>query len=203
MRACLQHDYGDRRCRNGTYGQLSAEDGQRYSYWTKEVRNGRVQVGQMIEFQMWEGQPIDIFARADAGPATRAASVLPAAADGRRAAPRVTRRAVLCRRAHRRPIATRRVPADAYWIELFTSPSGRISRRQFWLHGVLPIVVASIVLGWIPVIGQIHVAGVLLGQHLHRASSASTIWAIPAGGACVYLVPMLAAAAADRASASS
>ena len=46
---------------DGTYGQLSAEDGQRYSYWTNEVRNGRVQVGQTVEFQMWEGQPIDIF----------------------------------------------------------------------------------------------------------------------------------------------
>ncbi len=47
---------------DGSYGQLSAEDGQRYSYWTKEVRNGRVQVGQTVEFQLWEGQPIDIFA---------------------------------------------------------------------------------------------------------------------------------------------
>ena len=46
---------------DGTYGQISAEDGQRFSYWTSEVRNGQVKVGQTVEFQMWEGQPVDIF----------------------------------------------------------------------------------------------------------------------------------------------
>ena len=53
---------------DGTYGQLSADDGQRYSYWTTEVRNGRVQVGQTVEFQMWEGQPIDIVLVSNAAP---------------------------------------------------------------------------------------------------------------------------------------
>src|ERR1700686_5531822 len=47
---------------DGSYGQLSAEDGQRYNYWTKELRTGQVQPGQTVEFQLWEGQPIDIFA---------------------------------------------------------------------------------------------------------------------------------------------
>src|SRR5487761_276740 len=46
---------------DGTYGEISAEDGQRFSYWTSEVRNGQVKVGQTVEFQMWEGQPVDIF----------------------------------------------------------------------------------------------------------------------------------------------
>ena len=46
---------------DGTYGQIAAEDGQRYSYWTSEVRNGPVKVGQTVEFQMWEGQPVDVF----------------------------------------------------------------------------------------------------------------------------------------------
>jgi uncharacterized membrane protein YhaH (DUF805 family) len=40
-------------------------------------------------------------------------------------------------------------------VTLLTSPRGRISRAQFWLHGVLPIVVASTLIGWIPVLGQI------------------------------------------------
>jgi uncharacterized membrane protein YhaH (DUF805 family) len=144
---------------DGTYGQLSAEDGQRYSYWTNEVRNGRVQVGQTVEFQIWEGQPIDIM-------------VLPIPAPPR-AAPRPGQPPQMANRtgapspyaATPSPYPTTApashagvgysIPPAAYWITLFTSPSGRISRRQFWLHGVLPIVVASIVLGWIPVIGQI------------------------------------------------
>lgn len=143
---------------DGTYGQLSAEDGQRYSYWTTEVRNGRVQVGQTVEFQMWEGQPIDIVLVSNAAPpqaAPRPGQPMPvadragapssysaAASDSGTAQASYGRRGKL-------------IPPYAYWITLFTSPSGRISRRQFWLHGVLPIVVASIVLGWIPVIGQI------------------------------------------------
>jgi uncharacterized membrane protein YhaH (DUF805 family) len=44
------------------------------------------------------------------------------------------------------------LPPLDYWIRLFTSPRGRISRREFWLYGVLPIVVVSILLGWIPLI---------------------------------------------------
>ena len=46
---------------DGTYGQIAADDGQRYSYWSTEVRNGQAKVGQTVEFQMWEGQPVDIF----------------------------------------------------------------------------------------------------------------------------------------------
>ena len=46
---------------DGTYGQISAEDGQRYSYWTSEVRNGRPQVGLSVDFQIENDQPIDIF----------------------------------------------------------------------------------------------------------------------------------------------
>ncbi len=144
---------------DGTYGQLAAEDGQRYSYWTQEVRNGQARPGQAVEFQMWEGQPIQIFV-VQAPPAPRAAP--------RPAAPQQT----VARAAAASPVAanpsayaaaatsalaqaTASLPPSNYWIKLFTSPFGRISRRQFWLHGVLPIIVASIVLGWIPIIGQI------------------------------------------------
>ena len=143
---------------DGTYGQLSADDGQRYSYWTTEVRNGRVQVGQTVEFQMWEGQPIDIVpvpATAPSRAAPRPGQPSPVA--NRAEAPSSYAAAPSYSGTAQASYGRRRssVPPYAYWITLYTSPSGRISRRQFWLHGVLPIVVASIVLGWIPVIGQI------------------------------------------------
>jgi uncharacterized membrane protein YhaH (DUF805 family) len=143
---------------DGTYGQLSAEDGQRYSYWTNEVRSGRVQVGQTVEFQMWEGQPIDIVLVSDPAPpraAPRPGQPPPVA--NRVGAPSPSAAAPAYSGAAPASHAGRgtSIPPSAYWITLFTSPSGRISRRQFWLHGVLPVVVASIVLGWIPVIGQI------------------------------------------------
>ena len=139
---------------DGTYGQLAAEDGQHYSYWTKEVRNGPVQPGQTVEFQMWEGQPIDIMLLQAPRAAPRPGAPqqgAPRAAASVAANPAAFRGAATAAFAE---ASAARSPSN-YWINLFISPKGRISRKQFWLHGVLPIVVASIVLGWIPIIGQI------------------------------------------------
>jgi uncharacterized membrane protein YhaH (DUF805 family) len=131
---------------DGTYGQLSAEDGQRYSYWTSEVRNGPVEAGQSVDFQIWEGQPVDIFVltratspgvppRQGAAPPAHYGTTAPVSGPARYAA------------------ALSSLPPLEYWIALFTSPSGRISRLQFWLHGVLPIFICSLVFGWIPLLG--------------------------------------------------
>jgi uncharacterized membrane protein YhaH (DUF805 family) len=138
---------------DGTYGQLLAEDGQRFSYWTSEIRNGRAQVGLGVDFQLWEGQPVDIFILAnrappDAPPPQRPGAPQPAPYGA--AAPAYAAAASLPYAA-----ALSSIPPRDYWITLFTSPAGRISRRQFWLHGVLPIVVCSIVLGWIPILGML------------------------------------------------
>jgi uncharacterized membrane protein YhaH (DUF805 family) len=132
---------------DGTYGQLSAEDGQRYSYWTSEIRNGPAQVGQGVDFQLWEGQPVDIFVltRAVLPSAPRQGAAQPAAygaaAPAYAAAPQSYAGALAA------------MPPLDYWITLFTSPVGRISRRQFWLHGVLPIAICGLVFGWIPLLG--------------------------------------------------
>jgi uncharacterized membrane protein YhaH (DUF805 family) len=183
---------------DGSYGQLSAEDGQRYSYWTKEVRNGRVQVGQTVEFQMWEGQPIDIFLlptpaapraaqRSDRPPqmADRAATPSPYAATPSRYAAAAP--------ASYAGDGSSFPPAN-YWIKLFTSPSGRISRRQFWLHGVLPIVVASIVLGWIPFIGQI-LSLAFLWASIAIAFKRFHDLGYPGWWSLLYLIPTVAAMA--------
>src|SRR5882672_11176361 len=53
---------------DGTYGQIAADDGRRYSYWTNEVRNGPVEVGEAVNFEMAEGQPVDIFVLPKPGP---------------------------------------------------------------------------------------------------------------------------------------
>jgi uncharacterized membrane protein YhaH (DUF805 family) len=135
---------------DGSYGQLSAEDGQRYSYWTSEVRNGPVQVGQGVDFQMWEGQPVDIFVLTRAvGPSAPVsqAAVRPAAYGSGGVAQAVA----AIPAAYAATFSS--MPPLEYWITLFTSPLGRISRQQFWLHGVLPIVVCSLVFGWIPLLG--------------------------------------------------
>jgi uncharacterized membrane protein YhaH (DUF805 family) len=131
---------------DGSYGQLSAEDGQRYSYWTSEVRNGAAQVGHSVDFQISQGQPVDIF--------IVAAPPRPGAPPPRAAPQAVRQRGFESGApAHVAYAGNGKFPPADYWIRLFTSPSGRISRRQFWLHGVLPIVVLSILLGWIPVLG--------------------------------------------------
>jgi uncharacterized membrane protein YhaH (DUF805 family) len=133
---------------DGTYGQLSTEDGQRYSYWTSEIRNGPAQVGQGADFQLWEGQPIDIFVLTKA--------VLPAAAPRQGAAKTAsygTAAPAYASAPQSYAAALPAMPPLDYWITLFISPAGRISRTQFWLHGVLPIVICSLVLGWIPLLG--------------------------------------------------
>jgi uncharacterized membrane protein YhaH (DUF805 family) len=134
---------------DGTYGQLSAEDGQRYSYWTSEIRNGRGHAGQGVDFQLWEGQPVDIFilARPAAANATPPPPGAPQAAAYAAAAPAYA----AAPSSYAASLSS--LPPLDYWITLFTSPAGRISRGQFWLHGVLPIVVCSLVLGWIPILG--------------------------------------------------
>ena len=144
---------------DGTYGQIAADDGQRYSYWTSEIRNGPARINDVVNFQMSEGQPIDIFIIPKHEPM---ASMQPEAAP---------RPVTLMARAPVHPgqgkpaghaaamdysAAGKPIPTDKnYWITLFTSPSGRISRKQFWLHGVVPLIVVSVVVGWIPVIGQL------------------------------------------------
>src|SRR5512140_2661717 len=121
---------------DGSYGQLSAEDGQRYSYWTKEVRNGRVQVGQTVEFQLWEGQPIDIFAvQTPAAPRAPQRPELPPQMAARTApspyaAAQSPQSAVAAAQYGAQSVshamAGAGFPPMAYWIQLFTSPSGRI-----------------------------------------------------------------------------
>jgi len=180
---------------DGSYGQLSAEDGQRYSYWTKEIRNGRVQVGQTVEFQLWEGQPIDIFVvQTPAPPRAPQRSAPPQM--GTRAAPAPY--AAAAQPYSGGPGTNYALPGSGfpptqYWIQLFTSPSGRISRRQFWLHGVLAIIAASIVLGWIPVIGQI-LSLAFFWASICIAFKRFHDLDYPGWWSLLYLVPMLAAA---------
>jgi uncharacterized membrane protein YhaH (DUF805 family) len=143
---------------------------------------------------MWEGQPVDIFVvnnppPPNAAPPQRAAvpqqrSYASAAPAGRNAMPAGYAAAV-------DGISGGALGRD-YWIKLFTSPSGRISRKQFWLHGVLPIVVASIVLGWIPVIGQILSLAFLWGS-ICIAFKRFHDLGYPGWYSLVYLIPMLAA----------
>jgi uncharacterized membrane protein YhaH (DUF805 family) len=85
------------------------------------------------------------------------------------------------------------MPPANYWIALFTSPSGRISRRQFWLHGVLPIIGASILLGWIPIIGQL-ISLALLWCSICISFKRFHDCGYPGWYGLVYLVPMIAAA---------
>jgi uncharacterized membrane protein YhaH (DUF805 family) len=185
---------------DGTYGQLSADDGQRYSYWTSEVRNGQVRVGQMVEFQMWEGQPVDIFAVANPAPPnapppqsqSRPGMQQPATYGAAQPSPFSGGPAPYGAAHAGAYAAAGSFPPREYWIKLFTSPSGRISRRQFWLHGVLPIFVASIVLGWIPIIGQILTLAFMWGG-ICIAFKRFHDLGYPGWYSLLYLVPMVAA----------
>lgn len=41
------------------------------------------------------------------------------------------------------------------WVSFYLSPKGRVSRRDYWLFGFLGTLVTSVLLGWIPLLGQI------------------------------------------------
>ena len=41
------------------------------------------------------------------------------------------------------------------WLNFYFNPTGRVSRRQYWLYGFLVLFVVSVVTGWIPIIGQL------------------------------------------------
>ena len=161
---------------DGTYGQIATEDGHRYSYWTSEVRNGQVKVGQTVEFQMWESQPVDIFVvnnppPPNAAPRQRASvpqqrAAAAAAPVGKAAMPAgyaatPAGKAGMPAGYAAAPAGYAAAPAGSagampwvgaiptgrdYWINLFTTADGRISRKQFWLHGVLPLIGISIIL---------------------------------------------------------
>ena len=182
---------------DGTYGQIAADDGQRYSYWTSEIRNGPVQVGQTVEFQMWEGQPVEIYGVPQVPPPRAAQrSAMPQQVQQASAAPSRYAAAPAGYGAAAPAgfaASAASLPPSNYWIQLFISPSGRISRRQFWLHGVLPIVVASIVLGWIPVIGQILALGFFWGS-ICIAFKRFHDLGYPGWYSLVYIVPFIAAA---------
>ena len=131
---------------DGTYGQIAADDGQRYSYWTSEVRNGAAHIHDAVNFQIAEGQPVDIFIMPkpgqEAAPPPRAGMPRPAPAAGRTANPGGYAATPAGYGAPQNyALGGEAIPTDKnYWIALFTSPSGRISRKQFWLHGVLPLI---------------------------------------------------------------
>ena len=209
---------------DGTYGQLSADDGQRYSYWTSEVSNGLPHVGHHVDFKMWEGQPVELFILANPvhhgdpppQPQRAPAAQQPAAQQkaqvvhagyaaapaGYAAAPAGYAAAPAGYAAA--PAGYAAAPAGAgfgaagawpprqYWITLFTSPSGRISRRQFWLHGVVPIIVASVLLSWIPVIGQIVSLAILWGSICIGFKRFHDL-GYPGWWSLVYLIPVFAA----------
>jgi uncharacterized membrane protein YhaH (DUF805 family) len=154
-----------------------------------------VQVGQTVEFQLWEGQPIDIFAVQTPAPPRAPQRPMPPPQMATRAAPAPYAAAQSAYpAAAAAPYAGNGFPPTQYWIQLFTSPSGRISRRQFWLHGVLAIIAASIMLGWIPVIGQI-LSLAFFWASICIAFKRFHDLGYPGWWSLIYIVPMLAAAA--------
>lgn len=139
---------------DGSYGEIETEHGQRMSYWSSQVVNGPAQPGQRVEFEISSDQPVNISIENRLRPPTLPA---PAAGYARQGGGYAGAVAYPDNGGYAQagPYAPQTALGASYWIELFTSPSGRISRRQFWLHGFLPLLAAEIVLGLIPLLNII------------------------------------------------
>lgn len=79
------------------------------------------------------------------------------------------------------------------WKNIFLTAEGRIGRREFWI-GFAIVFVASLVLGWIPLLGQI--IGLLLlwpqiclqAKRLHDMNYTAWLMIIPFAVWCVIFV---------------
>lgn len=135
---------------DGSYGQLETENGQLMSYWSNQVVNGPAEPGHRVEFEISSDQPVNISIddrlRPPPAPAPYNANVASTTTPAYAAAAAYPQAG---------PYAPRSSLPMSYWVELFSSPSGRISRRQFWLHGFLPLLIVQIVLGFIPLLNVI------------------------------------------------
>ena len=156
--------------------------------------------GRGVDFQMWEGQPVDIFVLANPTPPQRAAARAGACrgrpALWRRGKPRLMPRAVATSEA---PAAFRfravRVAADRL-LDQAVHLAGRAHLAlQFWLHGVLPLVVCSILLGWIPVTRANLVSlAVVSGRRICISFKRFHDLGYPGWWSLLYIIPMLLAA---------
>jgi uncharacterized membrane protein YhaH (DUF805 family) len=185
---------------DGTYGQIAADDGQRYSYWTSEVRNGPVEVGAAVNFEMAEGQPVDIFVLPRPGP-DLSPRPLEEAAPGEQPPPAGVRGYAAVALARFAAAAPGHIddettfPSVNYWLPLYTSTVGRISRRQFWLHGALPIFLAGLLFGWIPVVGYL-ISIALMWASICIAFKRFHDVGYPGWYSLAYLVPLVGAGVA-------
>ncbi|MFD0935008.1 DUF805 domain-containing protein [Methylobacterium trifolii] len=41
------------------------------------------------------------------------------------------------------------------WVAFYMSPNGRVGRSDYWLYGFLVLMAVNVVVGWIPLIGQV------------------------------------------------
>lgn len=84
----------------------------------------------------------------------------------------------------------RALAAKRDWTQFYLSPSGRISRREYWLYGFLVTSCVGLLTGWIPILGVIvslvlSWSGIVLGIKRFHDIGRSGWWSL------IAIPPML------------
>ncbi|GJD45265.1 hypothetical protein AFCDBAGC_3136 [Methylobacterium cerastii] len=118
-------------------GLVAGDDGRRYAYGLTDLCSAAPHAGEAVDFQVEPGsgdsaRPIgtarDLYLIPGVVPAFPEAPTHPVALHG---------------------------AARPDWTRFYLSPNGRVALGDYWLYGFLVLFAVNLLLGWIPVFGQI------------------------------------------------
>ncbi|TXM65960.1 DUF805 domain-containing protein [Methylobacterium sp. WL12] len=118
-------------------GLVAGDDGRRYAYGLTDLRSAAPRAGEAVDFQVEPGSGDSARPIGTARDLYLIPGVVPAFAE-----------------APTHPVALHGAPKPD-WTRFYLSPNGRVALGDYWLYGFLVLFAVNLLLGWIPVFGQI------------------------------------------------
>ena len=118
-------------------GLVAGDDGRRYAYGLTDLRSAAPRVGDAVDFQVEPGSGDSARLIGTARDLYLIHGIAPVFAE-----------------APTHPVA-RHGAHKPDWTRFYLSPNGRVALGDYWLYGFLVLFTVNLLLGWIPVFGQI------------------------------------------------